>query len=81
MVWQFLSGALSLFLLALSILFLSLVSLLIQFLNCAFSFVSVTKLFKLLSSLFLSYSFGADMKLKFLFKSLYSLFEKETLLN
>ena len=45
---------------------LSLVVLLIEFLNCAFSFTSLNKLFKSLSNSFLLYIFGVRMIFKFL---------------
>ena len=65
------------FLLALSILFSSSVSLLIESWKCAFSFISLKKLFISLSSSFLLHTFGVGIKSKFLFKSLYSLFQNE----
>ena len=62
---------------ALNILFLLLVSLLIEFLKWAISFISLNNLFKSLSSSFLLYTFGVGMKFNFFKKSLCSLFEKE----
>ena len=61
--------------------FLSKVSLLIESLKLVFIFISPKKLFKLLSSSLLCYAFGVGSKFKFLFKSLYSLFEKKMLVN
>ena len=45
--------------------------------KCTFSIISLKKLFKSLSGSLLLYTFGADIKFRFLFKSLYSLFEKK----
>lgn len=76
MVWWFLSGVQTLFLFALNILLWSSISLLIESLKYAFSFISLKKLFKSLSSSFQLYTFGVIMR-KFLFKSFYTVFEKE----
>ena len=53
-------------------------SLLIESLKCAFSFISLKKLFKSLSSSFLLCTFGVGKKVKFLLKCSYSLFEEES---
>lgn len=45
--------------------------------KCPFSFISLKKLFKSLSTLFSLFTFSVGMKFKLLLKSLYSLFEKE----
>ena len=54
---------------------------LIDSLKRAFSFISLQKFCKTLSSSFLFYTFGLGMKFKFLFKSLYSLYEKENVVR
>ena len=77
MLQWFLSGAQPLFLFAWNIVFSWSRSFLNESLKCVFSFIGPKKLFKSLSSSFLLYTFDVGMKFTFLFKSLYSFFEKE----